>query len=401
MIHRAAVIRLYPHKAQQIAMYRWQGALRFVWNHALGWCKQHREYVGKWPNQRAIQARIVAMKSENDWLKDVPAHALIAVAEDLARAMKNWFEKRANMPRYRGRYGRAFSIYMVNQTTTFQGAKVKLPKLGVMRFRGGTLPEGRLLSSRVWQEAGKWFMSSVFECKAPQPSEASASVGIDMGVKTLATIFDGSTTQTVANPKALKRTLRKLKRLQRIMSRRKKGSRRREKAKMKVARLHQRVANIRKDVQHKATTSIVAHAALIKVETLNIKGMARGRNMGQSVGDAGMSGFLSKLKYKAAWHGRELIEIDRWFASSQICSQCGTLHKEMAAKRLDVLSCECGNVMQRDDNAARNIYWYGEERQNHCGMTQKTLVETGVSEPGSPGSVLVNESRMFVGDLKE
>lgn len=398
LINRAAVIRLYPNREQAAALRRWQGGLRRVWNDAWAWCREQREITGKWPNKAGIQKFMVAHKKEEAtaWMQDIPAHAILTLAEDLHRAMRNWFERRGRMPKFRGKFKRQFSVYMVNQATKIGDQHIRLPKLGAVRYRAGDLPEGRLLSSRVFQEAGKWFMSAVFECQAFAPSIGQVEcVGIDMGVKTLATVFDGEQHIRYESPKALNEHLARLRRYQRKVSRRVKGSNRREDAKRRVARLHQRIANIRKDAMHKATSAIVKMADTIKVETLNVKGMM-GMTGARHTADAGIGEFLRVLKYKAAWNGRTLVEASRWFPSSQTCSQCGTIHKEMATKRLDVLRCDCGNVMQRDDNAAINLYAYREEPGNAGGTTPKTRMETGDQVVAAmPPPVPVSEVRIL------
>lgn len=397
LINRAAVIRLYPNREQAAALRRWQGGLRFVWNTTWAWCKQQRETSGKWPSKAAIQSHMVGMKKEagTEWIADIPAHAILTLADDLHRAMRNWFEKRANMPRFRGKHQRAFSVYAVNQATKFGNQQVKLPKLGDVRFKAGDLPEGRLLSSRIYRDANKWFMSSVFECK---PFEASIGavecVGIDMGVKTLATVFDGEKFIRFDNPKALDKHLARLRRYQRRVSGRIKGSNRREAAKRRVARLHQKIINIRKDAMHKATSEIIKMANTIKVESLNVKGMM-GMKGARHIADARMGDFLRTVKYKAAWHGRTLVEASRWFPSSQTCSQCGEILKDIATKRLDLLRCNCGNVMQRDDNAAVNLYAYREDLGN-AGIKPKTRMETGDQVASEmPLPVPVSEMRIL------
>jgi putative transposase len=374
-ITRAAVLRLYPNRAQAASLRRWSGALRFVWNNALDCIYSARDINGKWPTKAEIQALVVGMKRESDtaWLADVPAHAMLVLGEDLHKAFSNWFNSlrgkrkgpKVARPRFRGEYTRAFSVYMVNQATTFGDGIVKLPKLGSVKFRGGDLPQGRLLSSRVYCEAGKWFMSSIFECVAPEMDAAPVEcVGIDMGLKTLATIYDGQTITTVDKLGALRRHEQRLKRYQRRLSRRVKGSNRSNKAKQAVARLHQRIANIRKDYAHKATTQIVTTAQTIKIETLNINGWAKNRSISKSAADASVGMFLGMLRYKAAWAGRALVEVGQWEPTSKTCSNCGQKNPGVILGVSRWACTACGVIHDRDENAAKNIYAYGEERRN-------------------------------------
>jgi putative transposase len=271
---------------------------------------------------------------------------------------------------------------------------MKLPKIGMVKYRGGDLPDGRLYCARVFMEAGKWFVAAVFECPSLEPSIAPVErVGIDMGIKSLATVFDGENVTEIKNGKALRQHEVRLARYQRILSRRQKGSKRRELAKRRVASLHQRIANIRNDACHKATTAIVGTANTIVVESLNVKGMMKNGHLAKALGDASMSTFLGMLKYKSEWYGRSLIEASQWMPSSKTCSRCGQLHDMPLKARW--MSCDCGNEMDRDENAARNLYAYREELGNVCDMeTQKTRGETGGQIlVETPGTVPVIEPR--------
>ncbi|MDP9009640.1 MAG: transposase [Pseudomonadota bacterium] len=396
-VTRAIVLRLYLNRAQRSALRRWQGGLRRAWNATLDLCFKRREREGKWPNKAAIQNFVVGLKKQEAtvWMAEIPAHALLALADDMHKAFQNWFQKRAKRPKFRGKFQRQFSVYMVNQRTAFEEGKAKLPKLGTVKFRGGELPEGRLLSSRVWCDAGKWYMSSVFECQRPEYIIPKvARVGIDLGVKTLATAFDGEKIIAIEAPKALREAEKRLTRYQRRVSRRLKGSKRREAAKRRLTRLHQRVANIRKNAAHQATSMLVRHAHQIVVESLNVKGMMRNRHLAKSVADAGMGEFLRQITYKADWRQREVTEADRWYPSSRRCSACGEIHDMPLSKRW--MSCACGNEMNRDENASRNLYAYLEERGNAGDILPKTRRERGVQELAAvPSPVPLNELRIL------
>lgn len=327
MIQRAIQIRLYPSRAQAHDFRRFQGGLRRLWNDMLAASRAQRDATGKFMSRRALQDFAVAWKRrpETVWGAELPAHSVLQISADMHRAFVNFYEKRARFPRFRGKQHRQFSIYAVNQQTQFDDSRVKLPKVGAMRWRGGALPEGRLLSARIWRDAGdRWMLSAVFECAPPAaPEPEVARVGIDMGVATLATIFDGGAITTIKAGRRLRKAERRLRRAQRVLSRRCKGSGRRERAKGRVAAIHRKVRCQRKDIAHQATGRIVRRAGAIVVESLNVKGMARNRGLAKSVADAAMSAFLGQLRYKAAWLGREMIEADLWFASTQTCSECG------------------------------------------------------------------------------
>jgi len=390
---RAALLRLYPNREQAALLRRWQGSLRYVWNQALDCAFTFRSLRNRWPSKSEIQALVVAMKKEPDtgWLAAVPAHALLSLADDIHKAFSNWLKSlsgkrkgpKMGRPKFRGRYDRQFSVYCVNQATSFGDGFVKLPKLGAVRLRGGNLPEGRLLSSRVYCEAGKWFMASIFECGKPELTIAPlAKVGIDMGLSMLATVYDGEGFIDIAKLDALKKHEQRLKRYQRSVSRRVKGSARRNKAKAKLARQHQRVAAMRKDYAHKATTGIVARAQVIQIETLNVKGWMKNRSIAKSAADAAVSMFLNLLKYKAEAAGRTLVEVGQWEPTSKRCSYCGTHNASVVLGVKQWLCGRCGTFHLRDRNAARNIFsWCGEERRFQTLPCVEKYVETWRAGP--------------------
>lgn len=404
-ITRAAILRLYPNQTQASSLRRWQGGLRYVWNAALDCVFTSRQINGRWPTKPEIQSLIVGMKKMEgtEWVSDIPAHALLTLADDLHKALLNWFNSlsgkrrgpKVARPRYRGKFARQFSVYMVNQATQFGECTVRLPMLGQVKFRGGDLPVGRLLSSRVYREADKWYMASIFECAAPKPDTAPIeSVGIDMGLKTLATVYDGQTIREVPKLAALRRHEQRLKRYQRRLSRRVKGSKRRERAKQAVAKLHQRIANLRKDYAHKATSEIVASAQTIKIETLNVRGWAKNRSIAKSTADASVGMFLTMLRYKADWAARTLVEVGQWEPTSKACSHCGE-HNAAVVLGVSRWVCgECGSIHDRDHNAAKNIYGYGEERRNLTGKTVESAW-TGGDQVGAIQPVPQDETRIL------
>jgi len=199
-------------------------------------------------------------------------------------------------------------------------------------------------------------------------------IGVDLGIKHLATVYDGSSITTVDNRRPLRGALRALRRSQRALSRRKKGGANRKKAAVKVATIYRKVSSIRKDAIHQLTHALTAKASVIKVEDLSVKGMQRGIHS-RAIADVGLGMFLNQIAYKAGWRGRDVVKVDRFFPSSQTCSGCGEIHKEMK-KMLPMLRCGCGVTLDRDSNAAINLFWYGEERRNRVSR-HATPTETG------------------------
>jgi putative transposase len=213
---------------------------------------------------------------------------------------------------------------------------------------------GSIVSASVARVAKHWYVSITVDASdlSLPPANNQGSVGVDLGVKALATL---STGKSFEGPKALRTLLMRLRRLSRGLSRKVKGSRNCAKAKMRLAKLHARIANIRRDGLHQVSTSITRRFHTIGIEDLNVKGMLRNRHLARSIADMGFYELRRQLEYKAAWRGGQVVLIDRWFPSSKQCSGCGYLLDELG---LDVRrwTCPgCGTSHDRDVNAAINL----------------------------------------------
>ena len=223
------------------------------------------------------------------------------------------------------------------------------------RMRSGEFPDGaKVLRMSVSKRGGRWQASLTVErADLPIPSPPKGgSVGIDLGVKELATLSDGT---VIHNPHALKSNLRRLKKAQRNLSRKRKGSNRRRKAGARVARLYARVANLRSDALNKTTTVLAHTYADISIEDLNVAGMVKNHGLAQSIQDAAFAEFRRQLTYKTARTGTRLHVIDRWYPSSKTCSNCGTVKAKLSLSERVYHCEECGLVIDRDLNAAINI----------------------------------------------
>jgi len=239
---------------------------------------------------------------------------------------------------------------------------IQLPRLGLLRCKEHDyLPmNAKIGSATISEQAGRWFVSICVHAEQAEPEAATGPIiGVDLGIKALATCSDG---RTIDNPKALRKNLKKLKRLGRQHSRKVKGSHNRKKAQRKLARMHARIANIRKDTLHKATSSIVAKTkpseerpSVIVLEDLHVSGMLKNRKLSRAIAEVGLYEFRRQVTYKAARVGCEVKIVSRWFPSSKTCSSCGTV-KETLALSERVFVCEdCGYVSDRDDNAAKTL----------------------------------------------
>ena len=331
-----------------------------------------------------MQPIAVGMKREAglEWLADLPAHAVLDTVARLDGALRRRVQfrkqgKDCGFPKSKKKFVNEAGIYCVGQATEISNREATLPKIGRIRLRGGDAPEGRLLAARVWRDGDRWLISAQFECARPAPMEATGvALGIDLGVATLVTAFDGAGFDEWVAPKHLRHAQKRLRRAQRVLSRRKKGSARRHAQARRVGAIHRKVRDRRKDLPHQISHRLTAKADVLKVETLNVRGIVRNRHLALSVADAGMSRLVTFCDYKADWRGRRVEKIDPWFPGSQTCCMCGSLHREMKNLSVQTMRCDCGNVMDRDRNAAMNHYWYGEEPRNRV-LLGATRVETG------------------------
>lgn len=399
MIVRGWKARLYPKADQGIRLNQWAGSLRFLWNRLLDAEKTEYAATGRFLWQKELQPIAVGMKRQPglEWLADLPAHAVLDTVARLDGALRRMVTLRkqgqqCGFPRAKKKFVRESGIYCVGQATEVGGREAAVPKLGRVKLRGGDVPEGRLLAARVSRDGERWMLSAQFECARPAPMEPTGiTVGGDLGVGTLLTTWDGTEFEDIAAPKPLRKAHKRLRRAQRALSRRKKGAARRRAQAKRVGAIHRRVRNVRQDVLHQVSHRLTAKADVLKLETLNVRGMARNHHLALSVADAGMGRLVAFCAYKAKWRGRRVVEIDPWFPGSQTCCGCGARHTEMKNLSVRTMRCGCGNVMGRDRNAAVNHYWYGEEPRNraHLSATRAEIGDQGF------GPVPVIEARML------
>jgi putative transposase len=242
----------------------------------------------------------------------------------------------------------------------------QLPRLGKIRLKEEPNIGGRILSATVTRKADRWFVSFTVEEEIPDPvPQEGQPIGVDLGLKKLATLSDGV---EFLNPKALERKLRKMKKLSKHLSRKQKDSKNYEKARMKCARLYLRISNIRSDALHKLTTYLTKNHSQIVIEDLCVSGMLKNRRLARAISDVGFYEFRRQLEYKSKWYGSNLILAPRFYPSSKRCSQCGHVKSELSLSDR-IYDCEkCGLVIDRDLNAAKNLVaasW--SETLNACG----------------------------------
>lgn len=352
LIRKAFKFRIYPNLEQQEKLSVQFGCARFVYNHYRRVREEYYQETNSGLNCNDCATDLSeVLKVEKDFLSQADSQVLQQTLMDLQKAYENFFEGRADYPKFKRKHDKQSIRYP--QRFKFSTNTIYLPKVGWVKCVYHRNIEGKAKNVTVSKtKTGKFFVSIQCEIETPKPIKRNDSVGIDLGIKHFAVL---STGEKIDNPKHLKRSERRLKIRQRRLSRKVKGSNSRAKQRQVVALTHEKVANQRRDFHHQFSRYIVDNFGLIGMETLNIKGMVKNHNLAKSIVDAGWGQAVQFVTYKANFANAEIVRHDRFFASSKTCSDCGAINQSLVLSDRMWVCASCGAVHDRDTNAAINL----------------------------------------------
>jgi putative transposase len=364
-INRAYKVELKPNNKQRTLLEKSAGVARFAYN--LGLAERIETYKKDKTTLTAIdqhKSLCARKKTEFPWMYEVSKCAPQEALRDLDSAFKNFFRgikkgQKVGFPKFKSKHKSkptftiSFGFYVTNST-------INIPKVGYVKLKEkGYIPikDVHINSITVSKTAGKWFVSVQVEQDIPEPPEPKTVIGVDVGIKILATCSNG---EVFENNKYLKKAEKKLAHAQKNLVRKKfdtetkKSSKNREKAKLKIQKIHYDISNKRKDAIHKMTSILVrTKPRYFALEDLNVSGMMKNHCLSGAIADASFSEIKRQIDYKTVWYGGEVLDVNRFYPSSKLCRKCGVIKEDLSLEDR-IFICECGHTEDRDLNASIN-----------------------------------------------
>ena len=361
---KSYVVRIYPNIVQMDFFQRQFGCCRKVFNTFLSQKKRIYELNGEYLSYNKCSHELTLMKKQNSWLREVDSQALIQSLRNLETAYKRFFKKISEFPRFKSKYNpvQSYKTMNINNSVRIENTFLRLPKVGKVRFRTKQRICGTITSVTIRRKASGKYYASIL-CK--QVPEVLFKVndlvcGIDMGISNFITINTG---EIIRFPQQnhINNLNKKIKRQKRRLSRKKPHSKNYNKLKKKLAKTYEKIHNILKYHFYKIAQRLVEKYQVISVETLNIKGMLKNKNLSRAIQEKAWHMFQKILEQKATEHGRQIININIWYPSSKTCNKCGYKKEDLKLKDRTWTCPQCHTTHHRDINAAKNIQKEGKK----------------------------------------
>ena len=368
MPYKTHKIALDPNNKQRAWFACQSGYARFAYNSALADFRACLD-AGDFKSFISLNTSWNEAKKGIEWTAAQDQRAALYGVKNLSEGIKSWVAKRAGFPNFKKR-GCRQSYTTDAQSVRVDGKRIKLPKIGWVRMHQCLCFAGKIIKVTISRTAHRWFVSITVEVEETEAVDRSThpTIGIDVGINTLATCSDGT---QYDNPRPLKQLEHKLARAQRKLSRKEFKSKSWFRQKRFVDRIYYRITCIRKDAHHKASTDIVNKASAIAIETLKVTNLLKNKRLAKALSDSALGGFLELLKTKAEVRGIPVTEADAFYASSKTCSRCGHKKKDLSLADRTYHCSECGLSLDRDLNAAINLEHLASghgESLNACGV---------------------------------
>ena len=355
VVYKTYKFRIEPNAEQKVLLAKHFGSVRFVYNHFLSERKHQYDETHKSDNYYEQAKKLTELKTDGEhlWLKEINSQTLQHALRHLETAYVNFFRGSAKFPNFKSKKSK--NSFSVPQFVELKEGKVYFPKFKEgIKVRQHRPLNGKIKSATVsLTTTGKYYVSLLTEQMYKPMSKTGKNVGIDLGIKDFVITSDG---KTYRNNRYTKKYQRQLAIAQKHLSRKQHGSNGYEKQRLKVAKLQERIANSRNDNLHKVSLDLIHKYDVICIEDLNIKGMLRNHRLAKHIQDSACGTFVLYLQYKADMNNKQVVKIDRFYPSSQTCSECGYVYSSVKDLSVREWKCpHCGTNHDRDINAAKNI----------------------------------------------